>query len=131
MLLTPAGGVEAGIPAEDLKGSRTSVFSASFTDDWSKMASQDPDNAEKTAATGTASSLVANRVSWYFDLRGPSVHIDTACSSSLVAFHMACQSLRSGEASTVRICSLSHPPTAPPTLHVIQVMAANSGHTAP
>ncbi|KAF9872901.1 hypothetical protein CkaCkLH20_09764 [Colletotrichum karsti] len=97
----------AGIPAEKLKGSRTGVFSASFTDDWSRMLSQDPENVERTAATGMASSLIANRVSWYFDLRGPSVHIDTACSSSLVALDMACQSLRAGESSSALVTGSS------------------------
>ncbi|KAL4981859.1 hypothetical protein BDW68DRAFT_196004 [Aspergillus falconensis] len=45
----------------------------------------------------TARSIMANRVSYFFDWRGPSVTIDTACSSSLVALHQAVQSLRSGE----------------------------------
>ncbi|KAM0426273.1 hypothetical protein ACHAPT_008313 [Fusarium lateritium] len=97
----------AGIPAEKLKGSRTGVFSASFTDDWSRMLSQDPENVERTAATGTAPSLISNRVSWYFDLRGPSVHVDTACSSSLFAVDMACQSLRAGESSAALVTGSS------------------------
>lgn len=90
------------MPVEKLKGSRTAVFSASFTDDWSRMVAQDPENTGRTAATGTASSLIPNRLSWYFDLRGPSVHLDTACSSSLVALDMACQAIRAGDASAVR-----------------------------
>ncbi|KAF6822272.1 polyketide synthase [Colletotrichum plurivorum] len=97
----------AGIPVSKLRGSRAGVFSASFTDDWSRMISQDPDNVERTAATGTASSLISNRLSWYFDLRGPSVHIDTACSSSLFAVDMACQSLRAGETSTALVTGSS------------------------
>lgn len=71
------------------------------------MTSQDPENVERTAATGTASSLISNRVSWYFDLRGPSVHLDTACSSSLFAVDMACQSLRAGECSSALVTGSS------------------------
>ncbi|MGB7874916.1 MAG: condensation domain-containing protein, partial [Anaerolineales bacterium] len=46
---------------------------------------------------GNAHSIAANRLSYVFDLRGPSMAVDTACSSSLVATHLACQSLRNGE----------------------------------
>ncbi|KAI1299584.1 hypothetical protein F5Y03DRAFT_408749 [Xylaria venustula] len=89
----------AGIPMKTLKGSRTAVFSASMTDDYSRMMSKDPETASRMAITGTFSSILPNRVSWFFDLLGPSVHIDTACSSSLVAVDLACQSLASGDAS--------------------------------
>ena len=47
--------------------------------------------------TGTGPALASNRISYAFDLRGPSVTLDTACSGSLVAVHQACQSIRSGE----------------------------------
>lgn len=53
-------------------------------------------------ATGSESTFLANRVSWFFDLAGPSISLDTACSSSLMALHLACQSLRSRESSMVR-----------------------------
>ncbi|KAI0467673.1 hypothetical protein F4859DRAFT_525103 [Xylaria cf. heliscus] len=89
----------AGISMKDLKGSRTAVFSASMTDDYSRMVSKDPEAASRMAITGTFSSILPNRVSWFFDLHGPSIHIDTACSSSLVAVDLACQSLASGDAS--------------------------------
>ncbi|KAI0532709.1 hypothetical protein GGR58DRAFT_489208 [Xylaria digitata] len=89
----------AGIAMQTLKGSQTAVFSASMTDDYSRIVSKDPETASRMAITGTFSSILPNRVSWFFDLLGPSVHIDTACSSSLVAVDLACQSLASGDAS--------------------------------
>jgi acyl transferase domain-containing protein len=51
-------------------------------------------------ASGTARSILANRISYFFDWHGPSMTIDTACSSSLFALHLAVQSLRSGESPT-------------------------------
>ncbi|KAF2964402.1 hypothetical protein GQX73_g9163 [Xylaria multiplex] len=89
----------SGVAMQNLKGSQTAVFSASMTDDYSRMVSKDPETASRMAITGTFSSILPNRVSWFFDLLGPSVHIDTACSSSLVAVDLACQSLASGDAS--------------------------------
>lgn len=94
--------VTAGFPTETLKGSQTAVFHASMLEDYARLTAMDPDNAERTAITGgTVSCVIPNRVSWYFDLRGPSVHVNTACSSSLVAVDMACKTLRSGDASCV------------------------------
>ncbi|KAK7221935.1 hypothetical protein V2G26_009938 [Clonostachys chloroleuca] len=90
----------AGIPIEQLRGSRTAVFSASMIEDYSRMTARDPDNIERMAATGgTIACIIPNRVSWYFDLRGPSIHVNTACSSSMSALDMACKSIRSGDAS--------------------------------
>ncbi|KAI0024632.1 hypothetical protein F4780DRAFT_795163 [Xylariomycetidae sp. FL0641] len=90
----------AGIPAESLRGSRTAVFSASMLEDYARMTAMDPDNAERTAVTGsTVACVIPNRISWYFDLRGPSIHVNTACSSSLTAVDMACKTLRSGDAT--------------------------------
>ncbi|KAI0551232.1 hypothetical protein F4679DRAFT_145449 [Xylaria curta] len=89
----------AGLPMKRLRRSRTAVFSASMTDDYSRIVSKDPEMASRMAITGTFPSIIPNRVSWFFDLHGPSVHIDTACSSSLVAIDLACQSLASGDAS--------------------------------
>ncbi|KAI1378904.1 hypothetical protein F4677DRAFT_412357 [Hypoxylon crocopeplum] len=88
----------AGIPAERLRGSRCGVFTASMSDDYTRMIAQDPDNIPRMAMTGTFASIIPNRVSWYFDLHGPSIHVDTACSSSLLALDLACQALRNGEA---------------------------------
>ena len=61
----------------------------------------DPSIAHPYAITGTASSIIANRVSYFYDFRGPSVAVDTACSSSLVAVHQGVQALRAREADVV------------------------------
>lgn len=58
---------------------------------------RDPEAAPKYSVTGMGLGMQANRVSWFFDWRGPSLTLDTACSSSLVAGHLACQSIRQGE----------------------------------
>ncbi|KAL2843708.1 hypothetical protein BJY01DRAFT_248483 [Aspergillus pseudoustus] len=88
----------AGIPADKLAGSQTAVFSASMLEDYARMNAMDPDNIDRLAATGNGiSCVISNRISWYFDLRGPSIHINTACSSSLSAVDMACKTLHSGD----------------------------------
>ncbi|QSQ14524.1 SDR family NAD(P)-dependent oxidoreductase [Myxococcus landrumensis] len=50
------------------------------------------------AMLGNFASLTASRIAYFLNLRGPTITVDTACSSSLVAVHLACQSLRNGEA---------------------------------
>src|SRR6478672_3026704 len=87
----------AHIPASSLRGQDVGVFIGSSTNDYSFLAMSDPSVAHPYAITGTASSIIANRVSYFYDFRGPSVAVDTACSSSLVAAHQGVQSLRSGE----------------------------------
>ena len=87
----------ARIPASSLRGESVGVFVGTSVMDYSYLAMSDPTIAHPYAITGTASSIVANRVSYFFDFHGPSVAVDTACSSSLVATHQAVQALRSGE----------------------------------
>ncbi|GAB90550.1 polyketide synthase Pks13 [Gordonia rhizosphera] len=93
----------AHLPASDLKGTSVGVFIGTSTNDYQLLATLGlGEGAEDTAAyalTGTSTSIVANRVSYFFDFHGPSVAIDTACSSSLVAVHQAVRSLRTGESS--------------------------------
>ncbi len=88
---------DAGLPQERLRGSRTGVFIASYHNDYAQLQYNDPDAIDARTLTGTLHSVLANRLSYVLDLRGPSLSIDTACSSSLVATHLACQSLRHGE----------------------------------
>lgn len=86
----------AGLPYEDLKGSNTAVYVGSMTGDYHEMLLRDPQDMPKYMATGTARSILSNRVSYFFDWKGPSMTIDTACSSSLVAVHEAVTALRLG-----------------------------------
>ncbi|RFU25040.1 hypothetical protein B7463_g11292, partial [Scytalidium lignicola] len=89
----------AGIPLNKAAGSQTGVYVGCFTADYNDITVKDLDIPSKYAATGTVASMLSNRVSWFFDFRGPSLTIDTACSSSLVAAHEACMSLKLREIS--------------------------------
>jgi amino acid adenylation domain-containing protein/thioester reductase-like protein len=73
------------------------VFMGVSSYDYSRLQFADAQNVDAYAGTGNAHSIVANRLSYLLDFRGPSVAVDTACSSSLVAVHLAMQSLRTGE----------------------------------
>ncbi|MEO8804874.1 MAG: type I polyketide synthase [Burkholderiaceae bacterium] len=88
---------DAGLSEAHLRGSRTGVFIASYHNDYAQLQYNDLDAIDARTLTGTLHSVLANRLSYFLDLRGPSISIDTACSSSLVAIHLACQSLRYGE----------------------------------
>ncbi|KAI9689369.1 MAG: Type I Iterative PKS [Bathelium mastoideum] len=86
----------AGLSIEQIAGSKTSVFITTPTPEYDRLISHDlqlPGNA----ALGVSNSLLANRISWFLDLKGLSMTIDSACSSSLVALHLACQSIKLGE----------------------------------
>jgi acyl transferase domain-containing protein len=89
----------AGIPLDQVAGSQTAVYEASMVDDYNRILLKDADNMPRTTATGTAHAILANRVSWFFNFLGPSIHIDTACSGSMVAMDLACNSLRNGDSS--------------------------------
>ena len=87
----------AGIPAETLRRSLTGVFAGACVSEYGFLAARDLGRIDAWTGTGGALSIIANRLSYFLDVRGPSLTVDTACSSSLVAVHLACQSLRSGQ----------------------------------
>ena len=89
----------AGISPDSLRHTQTGVFAGACVSEYGYLASTDLSQVDAWSGTGGALSIIANRVSYFFDLRGPSVTVDTACSSSLVAVHLACQSLRTGDAN--------------------------------
>ncbi|PWY75103.1 polyketide synthase [Aspergillus heteromorphus CBS 117.55] len=89
----------AGLPLDRIAGSKTSVFAGSFCNDYHMLQIKDPLNVPKSATAGSGRNMIANRISWFFDLLGPSATIDTACSSSLMAVDLACQSIWGGDAT--------------------------------
>ena len=89
---------DAGVPLASVRGSRTSVHVGSFTNDYGAMTTKDLELYPKYNVTGVGNAVLSNRVSYFFDLHGPSVTLDTACSSSLVCFHLGSQGLQHGEA---------------------------------
>ncbi|MBO0803111.1 MAG: SDR family NAD(P)-dependent oxidoreductase [Nocardiopsaceae bacterium] len=89
---------DAGITRDDLAGSATGVFVGSIANNYWEILSR-AGVLDTHANSGTALSILSGRLSYFFDLHGPSLTIDTACSSSLSAVHLACHSLRRGESS--------------------------------
>jgi acyl transferase domain-containing protein/acyl-CoA synthetase (AMP-forming)/AMP-acid ligase II/NAD(P)-dependent dehydrogenase (short-subunit alcohol dehydrogenase family)/acyl carrier protein/SAM-dependent methyltransferase len=87
----------AGIAPDRLGGTATGVFIGISGNDYARLQQADAAAVNAFSGTGNALSIAANRLSYVFDLRGPSLVIDTACSSSLVAVHQACESLRRRE----------------------------------
>ncbi len=87
----------AGLPANKVMGSRTGVFVGISTNDYIRLQQGQIEKINPYSGTGNAFSIAANRISYLFDLQGPSMAIDTACSSSLVAVHEAAQSLLNGD----------------------------------
>ncbi|OLN97460.1 Lovastatin nonaketide synthase 1 [Colletotrichum chlorophyti] len=86
----------AGLKVQDLRGSNTAVYVGTMTHDFELTKVQDIHHTPTYFATGAATSIASNRLSYFYDWHGPSMTIDTACSSSLVAVHHAVQQLRSG-----------------------------------
>ena len=92
---------EAGYGGKRIRGSKTGVYVGHSSDlkfeyhMYVNMA--DPDLYEHISLPGNVKSIIASRISYLLDLKGPSVVVDTACSSALVAVHLACQGIISGD----------------------------------
>ncbi|KAK3345970.1 polyketide synthase [Lasiosphaeria hispida] len=102
----------AGIPKDSVAGRSMGVFVGGASSDFRKGAQRDLNQCPMFDATGNHMSIQAGRISYYFDLRGPSFVADTACSSGLYALHSAVQSLRSGESESAIVagCALNMSP---------------------
>lgn len=89
----------AGIALAGLRGSATGVFVGISNCDFDRWLCSDLRNLDVSAGTGTSYSVVANRLSYFLGVCGPSIAVDLACASSLVAVHLARQSLLLGESA--------------------------------
>jgi len=87
----------AGIQPSQLRGSDCGVYIGIASADYSYRIADDMGAVDTSTATGNTASIAANRLSYLFDLHGPSMAVDTACSSSLVAVHQACRAIMTGE----------------------------------
>ncbi|MDH6131105.1 polyketide synthase 12 [Kitasatospora sp. MAA4] len=88
----------AGIVPAQLNGRRLGVFIGTIWDDYAKLIYRDGvDGTTQHTTTGIHRSIIANRISYFLGVNGPSLVVDSGQSSSLVAVHLACESLRSGE----------------------------------
>ena len=94
---------DAGQAGHQLAGTACGVFVGATNNHFADLQAASPELIDAFSGTGSATSIIANRVSYSFDLRGPSMVIDTACSSSLVAVHLACQSLWTGESHPIAL----------------------------
>jgi len=88
---------DAGQNVEETSGSKTGVFIGISINEYSQFQLEDPVKISSHSATGSALSIAANRISYNYNFRGPSLAVDTACSSSLSAVHLACQSIGNNE----------------------------------
>ncbi|SPO01909.1 related to polyketide synthase [Cephalotrichum gorgonifer] len=94
----------ACLPMENLRGSDTGVFVGLMCGDYEALLLRDFQSIPTYHSVGTARSVMSNRISYFFDWRGPSMTIDTACSSSLVAVHLATRALRAGDSRVALAC---------------------------
>ncbi|PYI29622.1 polyketide synthase [Aspergillus indologenus CBS 114.80] len=116
----------AGVPLERVQGSNTGVYVGNFTNDYLNMQYKDPEYFSRYSATGSGLTVLANRITHCFDLRGPSHVVDTACSSSLYALHSACLALeaRDCDAAVVAAANLIQSPEQ-------QMVAVKAGILSP
>jgi len=91
---------DAGYGGSEIRGSDTGVyagFSSDFGDDYRHMLGMLAPDSPEVAVSGNVKSIIASRIAYLLDLRGPAVLVDTACSSGLMAMYLACRAIQNGE----------------------------------
>ncbi|XP_077022384.1 fatty acid synthase [Tamandua tetradactyla] len=95
--------VDGGLDPADLRGTHTGVWVGASGSEASEALSRDPETLVGYSMVGCQRAMMANRLSFFFDFRGPSITVDTACSSSLLALHDAFQAIQSGQCSAALV----------------------------
>src|SRR5690625_17804 len=98
---------DAGLRPSSLAGSGTGVYVGASGTDHGNLRQNDPSSGDMHLMTGNTLSIISNRVSYIFDLRGPSFTLDTACSSSLLALHQAATAIQAGEVDTAIVAGVN------------------------
>lgn len=117
---------DAGMSPSRLAGGPVGTYVGSMSEDWMRLSLAAPGGVTPRTGTGGGRSMLANRVAYQLDLRGPSLTVDTACSSSLVAVHLACTALRAGECDLALAAGVNIVATA-----VLDEIYAQAGLAAP
>ncbi|NXE39642.1 FAS synthase, partial [Ptilorrhoa leucosticta] len=95
--------LDGGINPATLRGTDTGVWIGASGSEAGEALSQDPEELLGYSMTGCQRAMLANRISYFYDLTGPSLTIDTACSSSLVALENAYKAIRHGQCSAALV----------------------------
>ncbi|MGU3541061.1 SDR family NAD(P)-dependent oxidoreductase [Methylobacterium sp. A54F] len=98
---------DAGLRPSGVAGSNIGVFVGASSLDYGNLRILDSASGDAYAATGNTLSILSNRISYIFDLKGPSFTVDTACSSSLVALDNAVQAIRTGRVDTAVVAGVN------------------------
>ncbi|OJJ78181.1 hypothetical protein ASPBRDRAFT_37382 [Aspergillus brasiliensis CBS 101740] len=98
---------DAGVTLEAASGSNTGCYVGNFTMDFQIMQARDPEYFNRYSATGMGTTILSNRISHAFNLKGPSLVLDTACSSSLYCLHLACVALEDGECDAAVVAGVN------------------------
>jgi acyl transferase domain-containing protein/acyl carrier protein len=117
---------DAGVVPDSVRARRVGVYVGSVFNDYELLLTQRGAEARgEHSSAGSVQAILANRVSYTFGLKGPSLSVNTACSSSLVAVHLACQAIRGGEC-TMALASGVHLMLAPETTLAVSKFGALS-----
>lgn len=98
---------DAGLRPSAVAGSGIGVFVGASSLDYGNLRILDTSSGDAYAATGNVLSILSNRISYIYDLKGPSFTLDTACSSSLVALDTAIIALQSGQVDTAIVAGVN------------------------